>query len=200
MTLTLLLLISALAQPPAGPEPASDSARLVAVLPFRLPIVATDSREAPAELFQEEISQGYQYQKVLHQKLQSRKRNRRYRLQAPAETNRLLALHGITSRNIDQYTAEELGPLLGVDAVLSMRLQAISLRSGRAALGGLMNPYAFPEEAVREKYRCRVTLLNCRSGEPVASYQDSFRLGPLSGINWPMHRLMERTARRMAVR
>ncbi len=99
----------------------------LAVLPYDITVLGKDARELTPEqidkmvLTESELFQQSLYGEVL-KRTGVRDKDVHISVQDTRKTNRLLKEANITALNINEYTASEIGTVLGVDAVLRTRL------------------------------------------------------------------------------
>lgn len=181
---------------------ASDSLQSVAILPFRMPVIDARRGATASELFQKEIEDGYQSQRLLYESLKNNKRNAHLSFRDPLETNRLLVQNDITFATMHRFTAQELGQLLGSDAVISIRTQGVRLQprspSGVARVGQTLfevpNNYGVAQEG---RYRYRAVLTDTRTGQELSWHEASFILTNYQSPYPKMRRIIRRTGRHL---
>ncbi len=115
----------------------------VAVLPF---VVTIDPKKLPKDFTPEmaekaELEEGVTFQQQLYMRFLERHKKGEYSVdfQDVDKTNALLGKQGINSRNIGNYTKEELHQILGVDALISGTIyRAHPMSTGTAVVLGVL--------------------------------------------------------------
>jgi len=103
------------------------SHRLIAVVPFDITVKGKTTRElTPDEINTLILEESELYQQSLYSELLRRSGNNdkdiQVSIQDTRSTNRLLSEAGIDGLSISDYTARQLGEVLGVDAIVSVQL------------------------------------------------------------------------------
>ncbi|WP_430409603.1 hypothetical protein [Kordia sp.] len=114
-------------------EEFSKDHKIIAILPFQttLNLKAGQKKYSEAQLEKFEQEEGIAVQEALESYFLDRKRKKKLKinLQDTNNTNRILKKAGITDKNIDIYTPQELCNLLQVDAIISGSLMSRILLS-----------------------------------------------------------------------
>jgi len=153
------------------------------------------------DLTQEQIIQmgkdeSLDIQKGMHSWFLKRKQkgNFKAKIQSPAQTNAKLKKAGADIHDLDIYTPQELGDILGVDCVVMGTFETSKPMSGAAALGvGLL----FGGGGATQSATCNMDFYDTRDGELVVNYLKQIKGGLGSNSQDLINILMRKVTRRV---
>ena len=183
---------------PDGDKYAS-STETMAILPLKTQVKLRPKQLK--DLTQEQIIQmgkdeSLDIQKGMHSWFLKRKQRGSFKakIQSPAQTNAKLRKAGADIHDLDIYTPQELGDILGVDCVVMGTFETSKPMSGAAALGvGLL----FGVGGSTQSATCNMDFYDTRDGELVVNYLKQIKGGLGSNSQDLINILMRKVTRRV---
>lgn len=171
----------------------------LAILPLKTSITLRPKqmKEMGSEkLEQMEEDEGYSIQNAMYSWFLKRKKRGAFTLnmQNPKVTNAKLKKEGITYKNIDAYTPQEIANILGVDAIFEGNFETNKPLSEGAsvALGVLVGFWGTTNKAI-----INLNIFNAKDGELLVNYNKAVRGSLGSSTEDLINKLMRKASRRV---
>mgnify|MGYP001416790158 FL=1 len=171
----------------------------IAILPLRTQVKLRPKELkdfSPEQIVQMGKDEALDIQKGMHTWFLKRKQRGQFKakIQSPNQSNALLRKAGVDIRDLDLYTSQELGKILGVDCIIMGSFETSKPMSGAASLGLALLTGGF---GATSSATCNMDFYDTRDGELVVNYLKGIKGSLGSNSQDLINILMRKVTRRI---
>ena len=171
----------------------------IAILPLRTQVKLRPKELkdfSPEQIVQMGKDEALDIQKGMHSWFLKRKQRGQFKakIQSPNQSNALLRKAGVDIHDLDLYTSQELGKILGVDCIIMGSFETSKPMSGAASLGLALLTGGF---GATSSATCNMDFYDTRDGELVVNYLKGIKGSLGSNSQDLINILMRKVTRRI---
>jgi len=171
----------------------------IAILPLRTQVKLRPKELkdfSPEQIVQMGKDEALDIQKGMHTWFLKRKQRGQFKakIQSPNQSNALLRKAGVDIHDLDLYTPQELGQILGVDCIIMGSFETSKPMSGAASLGLALLTGGF---GATSSATCNMDFYDTRDGELVVNYLKGIKGSLGSNSQDLINVLMRKVTRRI---